>query len=326
MGERSFDDEVVVSVVSIREVVREFSLLYPTRVVSGLAGLKNVVESPVPHFVGLALADAMDGMRPERIQLLGSDEIGFLRGRSEDAAAGSLKKVCKKVKTGFWISSSLGSVPGLSRLAVEHSLPVVESDIASQELPGELGRLLETLLAPKATMHGTLVEVYGIGVLLMGKSGIGKSECAIDLISRGHRLVADDVVEIRRQGTELIGKGSPLIRHHMEIRGLGIINVRDLFGLVAVCDSHRVDLMIELRDWKPSVPYDRLGLEEVTSRLMERDIPRILVPVRPGRNLSIIVEAAVRNHLLKQSGTFTAQELNRKLTELLSTQTGDGLT
>ena len=322
---RDFDDEVVVSVVSVREVVREFSLLHPTRVVSGLAGLKNVVTSSVPHFVGLALANAMEGMRPERIQLLGPDEVGFLKAQGEAAAVRSLGRVCAKVRTGFWISSALGSVPGLNKLAVKHSLPVVESDIPSAEIPGELGRLLSALLAPKATMHGTLVEVYGTGVLLMGKSGIGKSECALDLISRGHRLVADDVVEISRMENGLQGKGSPIIRHHMEIRGLGIINVKEMYGPVAIRDAHSVDLLIELREWRTSMPYDRLGLEEVSSRLMDRELPHVLVPVRPGRNIGIIVEAAVRNFLLKRSGTFTAQDLNRKLTELLESQRADGL-
>jgi HPr kinase/phosphorylase len=168
---------------------------------------------------------------------------------------------------------------------------------------------MEPLEAPtEASLHGVLVDVSGIGVLLLGESGTGKSECALDLVTRGHRLVADDVVEIWQEGTQgILGRGPARIRHHMEIRGLGIISVRDLFGIAAVRDRKRIELVIHLEAWRPDQEYERLGLVERTHTLLGVEIPMLRIPVSMGRNVAILVEVAARNHVLKRMGVYAAQ-------------------
>lgn len=165
----------------------------------------------------------------------------------------------------------------------------------------------------EASLHGVLVDVSGVGVLLVGESGTGKSECALDLVTRGHRLVADDVVEVWRDGSDVLGRGPARIRHHMEIRGLGIINIRDLFGLAAVRDHHRIDVVIRLEAWRPDEEYDRLGLTQRTHVLLGVEVPMLRIPVSVGRNVAILVEVAARNHLLKGMGVHAARALTASL-------------
>ncbi len=169
---------------------------------------------------------------------------------------------------------------------------------------------------PEGTLHGALVDVYGIGVLLLGESGTGKSECALDLVTRGHRLVADDVVEVSRDSDRIIiGRGPARIRHHMEIRGLGIINIRDLFGVAAIRYRKRIELVVLLEPWRPEGEYDRLGLEEQTYPVLDVSIPMLRIPVSAGRNVAILVEVAARNHLLKLMGVHAARSFAARLTE-----------
>ena len=177
---------------------------------------------------------------------------------------------------------------------------------------------LEEMLAPRAAIHGVLVDVYGVGLLLIGRSGVGKSEAALDLVLRGHRLVADDIVEIRkRQPDIIIGASSELIKHHMEIRGLGILNIKDLFGISAVRDSKRVELVIELSDWNEDEEYDRLGVEERRYALLDVALPMLRIPIRPGRNIASIIEVAARNQLLKQQGKHSARDFQDRITRAL---------
>lgn len=168
--------------------------------------------------------------------------------------------------------------------------------------------------AAATTVHGVFLDVSSVGILITGKSGIGKSECALELVCRGHRLVADDMVRVRQVGSGVLeGEGSPLIRHHMEIQGLGIINIRDLFGIAAVRDRKRIDLLIELVEWDARAQYDRLGIDENTRVIMGVRIPALSLPVRPGRSMTTIVEVAARNHLLKGRGVFTARAFQERL-------------
>ena len=178
--------------------------------------------------------------------------------------------------------------------------------------------------AADASLHGVLVDVFGVGVLLLGESGTGKSECALDLVSRGHRLVADDVVEVFRRGDAIvIGRGSPRARHHMEIRGLGIINVRDLFGVTAIRYRKRIELVIQLESWRPDVEYDRLGIEEQTQSILGVAVPRLRIPVSAGRSIAILVEVAARNHLLKLMGVHAARSFLSDLGKADSGERGD---
>jgi HPr kinase/phosphorylase len=176
-----------------------------------------------------------------------------------------------------------------------------------------LTRYLEDRLAPRVVIHGVLLDIYGLGVLLLGDSGVGKSECALDLVVRGHRLVSDDVVEISRRGEHLLGTGPELTRYHMELRGVGIVNVKDLFGVAAVRFAKYVEYVIRLDPWREGKRYDRLGLDDAKYEILGLELPFVEMPVGPGRNLSVLIEVAARNHLLKLKGYHPARELARRL-------------
>ena len=206
----------------------------------------------------------------------------------------------------------------LAELCTENQLPLLRSRLPSSTFIERITLYLDSHLAPLTTVHGVLVDVYGVGVLVTGQSGVGKSECALDLIVRGHRLVADDVVEIRcRAGGILMGRGPELIRHHMELRGLGILNIEHLFGAASIRDRKRVELVVNLESWDDDVEYDRLGLDEATHEILGTALPFICLPVASGRNLSNLIEVAVRNHILKLTGFNPAEELTRRLQEAM---------
>ena len=171
-------------------------------------------------------------------------------------------------------------------------------------------------------MHGVLLDVFGVGILLLGKSGIGKSEIALDLVMRGHRLVADDIVDVKRKGDSVVGQGSEIIKHHMEVRGLGIINIKDLFGVAAIRERKKIEIVLELVEWDPNVEYDRLGVEEKKFRILDVEIPMLIVPVRPGRNMTTIVEVAARNHLLKLQGHHSARDFQERLNRAIALAPG----
>ncbi|HXK66604.1 MAG TPA: HPr(Ser) kinase/phosphatase, partial [Spirochaetota bacterium] len=182
-----------------------------------------------------------------------------------------------------------------------------------------LTHIVEAAFAESVTIHGTLIDVFGIGILLIGKSGVGKSETALELIERGHRLIADDLVEIKKIDESLLmGSGSELIRHHMETRGIGILNVRDIFGIRSVRNRKRIELVAELQEWDANTHYDRLGIEEQVYTILDIEVPYIIVPVRPGRNIPIIIETAALNQRLKKMGVFSAQELDKKIQEWIA--------
>src|SRR4029077_18952513 len=211
------------------------------------------------------------------------------------------------------------------KLANAYGVPLMRSPLMSSVFINRMTKFLDDSLAPTTSVHGVLIDVLGIGVLLMGKSGIGKSEAALDLVLRGHRLVADDIVEIKAKGTDAVyGAGSELIRHHMEIRGLGIINIKDLFGVASVRERKKIELVIELVEWDERHEYDRLRLEQATMNIVGVEVPHAVVPVRPGRNMTTIVEVAARNHLLKLQGHHSAQEVADKLAQNSARARADG--
>jgi HPr kinase/phosphorylase len=203
----------------------------------------------------------------------------------------------------------------------EHNhTPLLRTNLSSSATIDQLTRFLEDRLAPRVVIHGVLLDLYGLGVLLFGESGVGKSECALDLVVRGHRLVSDDVVEISRKGHTLLGTGPELTRYHMELRGVGIVNVKDLFGVAAVRMKKYVEYVIRLDPWRAGKKYDRLGLDEQTYELLGIELPFVEMPVGPGRNLSVLIEVAARNHLLKLKGYHPARELARRLGQKLHPQ------
>jgi HPr kinase/phosphorylase len=197
-------------------------------------------------------------------------------------------------------------------------VPLAVTPLVSAAFIGQITKFLQEHLSPTTTVHGVLLEVLGQGVLLLGKSGIGKSEAALDLIVRGYRLVADDVVNIRRIGPNLLfGSGSKVIRHHMEIRGLGIINIKDLFGIASVRQEQRIDLVIELCEWQEGEEYDRIGVDEEDYSVLGEELPILRIPVRPGRNLATIIEVAARNQRLKSMGVHSARDFRDRLSQKL---------
>jgi HPr kinase/phosphorylase len=199
---------------------------------------------------------------------------------------------------------------------------LLRTDLPTSPTVEYLTRYLEDKLAPRLVLHGVLMDIYGLGVLLLGESGVGKSECALDLVVRGHRLISDDVVEIRRRKEVLIGTGPELTRYHMELRGVGIINVKDLFGVAAVRMNKFVEYVIRLDPWKAEKRYDRLGLDEQSHEILGLELPYVEMPVGPGRNLSVLIEVAARNHLLKLKGYHPARELARMLGNRLKPASG----
>jgi len=205
----------------------------------------------------------------------------------------------------------------------EHGLPLLLTSHSTRGFITKVEPILEDRLTAHTSIHGVLIDVLGVGALIVGKSGIGKSECALDLILRGHRLVADDIVEVKRRGEGLYGKSSDIIRHHMEVRGLGIINVKDLFGVSAVRDQKKIELVVVLEAWREDQEYDRLGVEGARYEMLGREVPQITLPVSPGRNLTTIIEVAARNHLLKQQGHHSALEFQQRLAREIA-QSRDG--
>jgi HPr kinase/phosphorylase len=209
--------------------------------------------------------------------------------------------------------------------AEKHSMPVVRSMMATTTLVSRITGFLENRLAPTTTIHGVLVDVYGIGMLITGTSGIGKSETALELVKRGHRLIADDAVEIKQVAENiLVGNAPELIKHLLEIRGVGIINVMTLFGAGAIRNVKKITLVIRLETWQQDKEYDRLGLDEETTRVIDTDLPLVTIPVRPGRNLAVIIEVAAMNFRLKRMGYNAALQFTNKLTETLAGDIDDG--
>lgn len=263
---------------------------------------------------GLALTGYTDFVQRGRVQILGSTEITYLEKLPPETRAASCKTFCACDIPVVVCTKGMRVPDELVRAAEETRLPLFTSPQSTDVFISRMESWLEDRLAPQTTMHGVLLEVHGMGIMLLGKSGIGKSELALDLVQRGHPLVADDVVTIRRRGAEtLYGFGSALTKHHLEIRGLGIINISDLFGVSAVRERKRVDMVAELVEWREDEEYDRLGLDDRFFTILDVELPLITVPVRAGRNMGVIIEVAARNQLLKSRGKNSALELHERL-------------
>jgi HPr kinase/phosphorylase len=293
---------------------------------AGADGLENVIDRPRIQKPGLALAGFLEYVHPGRVQVLGKSEVNFLRERAPAERSRIVSQLCRQGVTCFVLTTGLEAPEELVDEAEKQRTPLLRTELTSSTAIELLTRFLEDRLAPRAVVHGVLLDIYGLGVLLLGDSGVGKSECAIDLVVRGHRLVSDDVVEIRRRGELLVGTGPELTRYHMELRGVGIINVKDLFGVASVRMTKFVEYVIKLDPWKPGKKYDRLGLDEHGYEILGATLPYVEMPVGPGRNLSVLIEVAARNHLLKLKGYHPARELARRLGERMQEPApgGDG--
>jgi HPr kinase/phosphorylase len=288
-------------------------------ILAGRSHLRNRITHPRVQKPGLAFAGHFPYIKSGRVQIVGESELNYLKTLGPEERRERFRRITALPIPVFIVTKGLDALPDFLDACRERELPVLRSPRLSSIVIQRVGYFLEEHLVPSTTIHAVLLEVYGLGVLLIGRSGVGKSESALDLITRGHSLVADDRVRIRRYpNDELVGDCcSEPLRHHMELRGIGIINVKDLFGLAAVRLRKSIDLVIELEPWESGKPYDRLGLEETVYRILDVPCPYIRMPVATGRNVAILVEIAARNHVLKLQGHFSAQEFARSLEEEL---------
>ncbi|HXN40723.1 MAG TPA: HPr(Ser) kinase/phosphatase [Myxococcaceae bacterium] len=287
--------------------------------VTGKEGLDRKISSSRIQKPGLALTGFTEHLHPERVQVFGNTEITYLRTLSEAQQREVLTKLFQSDLACIVVTKDLEIPPALIEACERAHLALLKTSQLSSVFIQQVQSFLEEALTAVASLHGVLLDVFGVGILLLGKSGIGKSEIALDLMMRGHRLVADDIVDVmRRKPGSIYGTGNTIIRHHMEIRGLGIINIKDLFGVAAVRDQKKIELVIELVEWDPHQEYDRLGVEEQKFSVVDVEIPLSVVPVRPGRNMTTIIEVAARNYLLKLQGHHSAKEFAERLNRAIA--------
>ena len=278
----------------------------------------QVISSDRIQKLGLALTGFTDYLRKGRLKIVGNSEISYLTQLSDEGQAAALAKIDPEVVSCILITKGLSAPFSLRLFSESNKIPLMRTGLPSSRAISLVTNFLQERLAPQITIHGVLMEIYGIGVLLLGESGIGKSECALDLIARGHALISDDSVFIKRIGEELIGDSVELTRGHLEIRGLGIVNTRELFGVSSVGNKSRIDLSIELRAWNAVENVDRLGLEIQNREIFGASIPLFVLPVSPARNLSTLVETAVRVFLLRRSGSDSLEQLIQKHDTMVS--------
>jgi HPr kinase/phosphorylase len=281
---------------------------------AGATGLERRITLPYIQKTGLALAGFAQYLRAGRVLILGESEIRFLEELAPEERHRTLRRLFERDLPCVLVTAGLDSAPELAEEADHADVPLLRTALPTPTAIGRLTAILEDRMAPREIRHGVLMDILGLGVFIAGESGIGKSECALDLVVRGHRLVADDTVEVRCRGQSiLIGTCPELTRHHIEIRGIGLINVTDLFGVSATRSSKRVELMVQLERWDPAREYDRLGLDVATIDLLGVPVPLVTMPVGPGRNVAMLVEVAARNQILRTRGRHAAQLLAERL-------------
>ncbi len=284
------------------------------------------LTSPDVERPGLALTGFFEKYERTRIQIFGRAEVSYLEGLSQNERELHIANFMKLEPVAVIFSSELPIFDEILKYAKVYGTPVLSSEKRTSALLARIISYLHVELAPRITRHGVLVEVYGEGLLLLGDSGVGKSETAIELVKRGHRLIADDAVEVKKVSeTTLVGSAPEIIRHYVELRGIGIVDIKRLFGVGAVKDTEKIDLVINLESWIQGKMYDRLGIDNETMDILGIKIPSITIPVRPGRNLAIILEIAAMNNRQKRMGYNTALEFNKHLMSQMGLDPNEGM-
>jgi HPr kinase/phosphorylase len=277
-------------------------------------GLDRDIVSPNVSSPGLVLAGYVERFPAHRLQVFGETEISYLTSRSDVERRTILTTFFSFPIPAVFITKGQRPPPEMSELAAAAGVPIIGSRLKTNEFFTRIKPWLEEEFAPTSTLHGSLCDVFGVGLLFIGRSGIGKSECVLDLVERGHRLVADDVVMVSRRGAEvLLGRGHELQRHYMEIRGVGLVDVPSVFGIRAVRQQKRIEVVVELVDWDPDLVLDRTGLDREGTTILDVTLPKITVPLNPGKNITVIAEVIAMNHLLKYSGIDPAERFNERL-------------
>lgn len=271
--------------------------------------IKSEVNRP-----GLALTGYFTDFEKDRLQLMGNAEHGYLESLTPDDRKAKVDALFSRKFPALIICQGIEAIPEITESAKKYEIPLLGTEEPTSNVMSSVISLLSVKLAPQVTRHGVLVEVYGEGILMLGESGVGKSEAAMELLKRGHRLVADDAVEIKRVSNRtLVGTSPEIIRHLIELRGIGIVDVRQIFGMGAVKESEKIDLVLSLENWSQDTKYDRFGLEYEQYDILGLQVPMITIPIKPGRNLAVIIEVAAMNNRLKRLGYNAAAELNKRL-------------
>lgn len=300
--------------LTIQEILEEDEAGLDLELLAGGGGLANTISVPRIQKPGLALAGYTDSLHPDRVQIIGSTELKFLEKMPREEAIEKVRGLCQNNLSCLIITKNQEAPDYLIAQTEGGNTPLLRTRHLSSNFIALLTRFLEERLLPTSTLHGVLIDVLGIGVLLQGKSGVGKSECALEMILRGYRLVADDIIRVRfKLPSVVFGEGMDLLNYHMEIRGLGILNIKHLFGVAAIRERKKIDLVVELVRWEEGREYDRLGVDEKTFDIHGVKLPFVRIPVAPGRNISTIIEVAARNQLLKEMGYHSAREFQELL-------------
>lgn len=305
---------IMVAVVRTQDLLDNFNLT----LVSGEDGIQREIITSDISRPGIEMTGYFRYYPKERLQLIGKTEMAYFLDLSSEQRRDRAERLCTDITPGIVVSRGMDIPEELKEASEKSGVPILQSPRKTTRVISRLTNYLESKFAPFTAIHGVLVDIYGVGVLIIGQSGVGKSETALELVKRGHRLVADDNVEIRQEDYDsLIGNAPPLIEHLLEIRGLGIINVMTLFGAGSVRSKKRISLVINLENWDEKKQYDRLGLDEDMMKVMDVHLPKATVPVRPGRNLAVIIEVAAMNFRLKRMGVNTAEEFSERLSTMI---------
>jgi HPr kinase/phosphorylase len=304
--------------MTVEDLLRSKGDALKLELLTSRSKLDRPIEEPSISSPGLVLAGFTDRFPRGRLQVLGETEVSFLNSLGEAELRRALEAFFELDMPAVIVTKGLDVPPAAIEIADEHGVPLIRSELKTGEFYRRIQPYLEDGFAPTVTLHGSLADVYGVGLLFMGRSGIGKSECVLDLVERGHRLVADDMVIVTRRGNGvLIGRGHELQGHHMEIRGVGIIDIRALFGIRAIRQQKRIEVVVQLEEWNDAAYYDRTGLESDEMEILGVRIPRVTIPLNPGKNITVISEVVAMNHLLKFSGVHSAQLFNQRLKDAM---------
>lgn len=304
--------------LTVSELYERWQKTWSFELLAGSEGMESTIETSEINRPGLALAGFYDMFSSDRLQLIGLTECAFLRNLTHEERDRAIRRTLGFSIPAIILTSSEQAPQELLDICNERNIPLLRTSAITSTIASGLHRFLERRLAPSWTVHGVMLDVFGMGVLIQGKSGVGKSECGLELIERGHRLIADDVVVVRRvNNTILLAETSPNIGYHMELRGIGIIDIELLYGVRAVRDISKISLRVYMEPWDPNKDYERLGLEERTSLLFDCKVPEYVLPVEPGRNIAKLVEVAALMQRLEEQGINVAQEFNQRIIDCM---------
>lgn len=307
--------------ITVRDLLDRKGEPLQLEVLTGEVGLDREVTMPEVSSPGLVLAGFTERFQAKRLHALGETEISYLKALPAGERLEALEKFMSYELPCVFVTKGQSPPKELLKLAKERGIAVIRSKLKTGEFYRRITPYLSEVFAPATTVHGSLADVYGVGLLFVGASGIGKSECVLDLVERGHRLVADDVVHVTRRGADvIIGRAHELSYRYMEIRGIGLVDVMALFGVRAVRHQKRIEVVVELQEWEAERELDRTGLDGKSTTILSVDLPKVIVPLNPGKNITVIAEVVAMNHLLRYSGVDSAQAFNDRLMERMAHQ------